>query len=269
MENEPNMNYLANKPLRFSANRYEEWMQGQCISQGSSSAVITAEIIGSQIHFRIENADNLRIIKEAYYNLADDSADLGSRIQYVKSDIQFNPNDPIVCHLFYEGRALTYIRFAMTSPDRIIEFYGNYESFDGTEKPVFTMGKPRFKTQFTEELTDLYRSLLKGNTINLAIMDHQFAVVAFCLRKYCALCAINEAPDESIKERIFIDASSIVSQFYPHFGDEALDDARNWFYQILDLAPNAPDVFIEYYYHQLLNGEDFNYQKLFGAFRLH
>ena len=228
MENEPNMNYLANKPLRFSANRYEEWMQGQCISQGSSSAVITAEIIGSQIHFRIENADNLRIIKEAYYNLADDSADLGSRIQYVKSDIQFNPNDPIVCHLFYEGRALTYIRFAMTSPDRIIEFYGNYES-----------------------------------------MDHQFAVVAFCLRKYCALCAINEAPDESIKERIFIDASSVVSQFYPHFGDEALDDARNWFYQILDLAPNAPDVFIEYYYHQLLNGEDFNYQKLFGAFRLH
>ena len=262
------MNYLANKPLKFNADRYEEWMQGQCISQGASSAVITAEIIGSQIHFRIENADDLRIAEGVFYNLADDSSDLGSRIQYVKSDT-LNPIDPIVCHLFYEGRTLTYIRFAMTSPDRIIEFYGKYESFDSTEKPALEMGRPHFKPQFKEELADLYRSLLKRNTINLAIIDHQFAVVAFSLRKYCALYAINEAPDETVKERIFIDASSVVSQFYPYFVDEALDDARKWFYQILNLAPNAPDVLIEYYYHQLLNGVNFNYPKIFAAFHLH
>lgn len=263
------MHFIANKPLVFNADKYEEWMSCRRISQGNTSAIITAIIKENQIHFKIDNADFLNMSKEATFGLASESSDLGGRIQYIKSCNLVNLVDPIICHIFYEGKRLSCIRFAMTSPDRIIEFYGKLSSIDGTVWPVFSMGRPRFKSIFSEEISDLYRLLLKGNTVNLTIMDHQFAVVAFCLKKYCALRAMADDPDGGMKERVFTDASSIVSQFYPHFADEAIDDARNWFFQIADMESNASESFIDYYYGQLSNGEDINYPRLFHAFQLH
>ena len=46
---------------------------------------------------------------------------------------------------------------------------------------------PSFKRDFIDELADQYRKLLKENTVSLAIIDHQFACVAFSLKKFISL----------------------------------------------------------------------------------
>ena len=48
---------------------------------------------------------------------------LSDRIQYIRQS-DFNPIEPVVCHIFTKDDELNCIRFAMTNPDRIIEFYG-------------------------------------------------------------------------------------------------------------------------------------------------
>ena len=49
---------------------------------------------------------------------------LQDRIQYIHNTSDYNPIVPIVCNLFYKGGTMEYVRFAMTNPDRLVEFYG-------------------------------------------------------------------------------------------------------------------------------------------------
>lgn len=111
--------------FRFVANRYEEWQGGRCISRGAIDTEIVAEVSGDTIHFDLDDIADLRILQSFDFYCGDiDSADLGDRIQYSYATSDFNPIVPMVCHLFYSGNRIEYVRFAMTNPDRLIEFYG-------------------------------------------------------------------------------------------------------------------------------------------------
>lgn len=265
------MNYLANKPLRFFANRYEEWSAGMCISKGPIDAEIIATISGKKIDFSIKGADSLRMWNEVSYDFANDSGDLGDRIQYFDGSLggSEDPTAPIVCHVFHENRTISYIRFAMSFPDRIIEFYGKLMSFNGIDRPDGMTGEhiPPMKKFIIDGIADQYRAILKENTVNPAIIDHQMACVAFSLRQYFSLLSMEKDVNGQLKEQVFKDTSSIISQFFPSFQNETLDDARNWFRQIAS-NPIHADIFLDYYYGTITSGQTVNCGEILRAFNL-
>lgn len=252
------MNFLSNKSFVFLADKYEEWMNGACVSQGPLSAKITAEASENDIRFNIEGADSLRMKKQGSYALIKENGpswDMGTRLQYFNPYfVKEDPLELILVHVFYEGRKISYVRFAMSYPDRIIEFYGKTISFNKLVMPEVTPGKRlSFKNQFIDGIADQYRQLLKENTVTLAIVDHQMACVACSLKLYYSLLAMTEDPDGKLKDLVFTDNSSTISAFYPIFGDEALDIAKSWFNQLVD-SPGKADVFLNYYFGQLEAG---------------
>lgn len=267
------MNYLANKSLRFIADRFEEWSGGMCISQGPINAEITATADKNGVRFEVIGADNLRMCKHASFAPISEggmSMDMGTRLQYFNPAFsEGDPLDLIVCHVFYEGRTISYIRFAMSFPDRIIEFYGNTVSFDGIDRPIVTSGQryPSFKKLFIDDLADHYRLLLKENSVSIAIVDHQLACVAFCIKKYLAFLAMDNDCDGLLRDQIFKDVSSIISEFYPLFGDKSLDSPRNWFRQLIANPINA-EAFMEYYYTCLNTGQHIDGWQIQNKFRL-
>lgn len=141
----------------FQANRYEEWQSGRCISQGKISTEIVAEVNGNDIYFELSDIGNLRIPTSFEFEiLGEDFCILSDRIQYVNNTSDFNPITPIVCHIFYSGDMVQYVRFAMTNPDRLIEFYGtlvcrNQPSLGGHNKKV----QPETRSSATQILREL------------------------------------------------------------------------------------------------------------------
>lgn len=114
--------------FRFIANRYEEWQACRCISSGQIDTTIIAVVKGDYIHFTLEDKEDLRILSSFSLHCKEPHATvLFDRVQYVQATHDMNPIVPIVCHLFYDGDEIKYVRFAMTNPDRLIEFYGKME----------------------------------------------------------------------------------------------------------------------------------------------
>lgn len=111
-----------NKSFRFKANRFEEWQAGRCISKGEIDTQILAVDNGSVLSFTLEYTRELRITRSFEFDKMN-SRILRDKIQYVRSS-DFNPKEPVVCHLFVKDDGLRCVRFAMTNPDRLIEFYG-------------------------------------------------------------------------------------------------------------------------------------------------
>ena len=258
------MNTLVNKSFKFVSDRYEEWMAGTCISEGSLSALITVTVKGEEVNVSLEGADEIRIDKEISFASIGfgSSVDLGDKLQYLNPNfIMSDPVCPVLFHVFYTGGEINFLRFAMTFPDRIIEFYGNVVSFDGMDKLDINKGRiPSFKRDFIDELADQYRKLLKENTVSLAIIDHQFACVAFSLKKYISLKAMYNNAEEALKDQIFKDTFSNISEFYPIFRNEAMDIARSWFDQLLK-AHNT-ESFLDYYYGQLELGNSIDVYRI-------
>lgn len=111
--------------FKFVANRYEEWQGGRCISRGAISTEIVAEVYSNEIHFELDDIGNIKMLKSFDFEIYDENyCILPDRIQYSHPTSDFNPIVPIVCHLFSKGATIDYVRFAMTNPDRIVEFYG-------------------------------------------------------------------------------------------------------------------------------------------------
>src|SRR5574344_65378 len=115
------MSSIYKKNFIFDACRYEEWQSGCCISKGSIDTRIVVEVNGNTIHFELNNIANLGILTSFDFESSDVLSD---RIQYTHSTMDMNPVVPIVCHLFFRGEIVACVRFAMTNPDRLIEFYG-------------------------------------------------------------------------------------------------------------------------------------------------
>lgn len=117
------MKRIFKKSFRFVAERYEEWQQGCCLSRGAIQTDIIAEASSNDIRVELNGIENLRIFKTSKYEFGG-SCILPDRIQYAHGSSDMNPLDPLVFQLFFQGDTLSYVRFAMTNPDRIIEFYG-------------------------------------------------------------------------------------------------------------------------------------------------
>ncbi len=116
---------LFKKNFVFNAFRYEEWQDGRCLSQGQIDTTIIAEVYDGVIHFELDDVGGLRIQKRFSFTANEPSIDLVGRLQYIHATSDMNPIVPIVCHVFKKGEDdIEYVRFAMTNPDRIIEFYG-------------------------------------------------------------------------------------------------------------------------------------------------
>ena len=267
------MNFLSNKSIQFVADRFEEWMGGQCVSQGPSGAIIKLTATTNNIEVVVEGADSLRMHKTAMFSPISDSSisiDLGDRLQYLNpSFVQNDPLEPILCHVFYNVRTIHYIRFAMSSPDRIIEFYGKTVNFDGIPRFEYSSGQriPSLKSSFLDDIANQYRLLLKENTVTLAIIDHQLACVAFALNRYFTLNAMVKDEKDELKDQVFKDVSSIISQYYPIFGNEAMDIARNWYNQCA-ANPNNTESFLQYYFGQLQAGKSIDGFKVQHLFQL-
>lgn len=107
----------------FVADRYEEWQAQRCINQGPIDTTIIAEVDGDNIHFELDEIQHLRIIKSFDFEISNNCV-LSDRVQYTHSTFDLNPIIPMVCHIFYRGDNIEYVRFAMTNPNRLIEFYG-------------------------------------------------------------------------------------------------------------------------------------------------
>ena len=121
------MERFYKKDFTFRATHYEEWQGGFCINQGPISTLILANVDDSKIRFQLKGIDYLEIYEYVEMELLP-SCILYDRIQYSKGSCQWDPNDPMVCHLFIRNGHINCVRFAMTAPDRIIEFYGQEES---------------------------------------------------------------------------------------------------------------------------------------------
>lgn len=120
------MDTIFRSNFRFIATRYEEWQAGRCINEGRIEAEITAEVKNDEIiRFKIDDADDLRILKDFEFELLHPHSEaLPNRVQYTHATNDFNPIVPMVCHIFHNNNKIEYVRFAMTNPDRLIEFYG-------------------------------------------------------------------------------------------------------------------------------------------------
>ena len=125
---------------------------------------------------------------------------------------------------------------------------------------------PSFKRDFIDELADQYRKLLKENTVSLAIIDHQFACVAFSLKKYISLKEKNNNNEEALKNQIFKDTFSIISEFYRIFDNKAMIIARSWFDQLL--RANNTESFLDYYFGQLEQGNAIDVYRIQHTYHL-
>lgn len=118
---------IFKKDVSYKTNRYEEWQAGRCINQGEIKLIINSRMDGEKIIFSIAGTHQLYIPNEFDFNIFESCILNDGRIQYVKAHgSTINSQIPIVCHLFIEQSKIQYIRFAMTNPDRIIEFYGTH-----------------------------------------------------------------------------------------------------------------------------------------------
>lgn len=116
--------YFYRCNFRYIATRYEEWQAGHRISSGPISTEIVAKTSGDKIYFTLDEVNGIRLAKSFVFDaMGESSCVLPDRIQY-SHQTDFNPVIPVVCHIFYTGTNMDYIRFAMTNPDRIVEFYG-------------------------------------------------------------------------------------------------------------------------------------------------
>lgn len=125
---------------------------------------------------------------------------------------------------------------------------------------------PSFKRDFIDELADQYRKLLKENTVSLAIIDHQFACVAFSLKKYISLKEKYNNNEEALKNQIFKDTFSIISEFYRIFANKAMIIARSWFDQLL--RANNTESFLDYYFGQLEQGNAIDVYRIQHTYHL-
>ena len=131
----------------FVAKRYEEWQGGQCISQGPIDTRIVAEVNGDKIYFNLDEILQLRILKSFEFETTGFCV-LSDRVQYAYETSDFNPIVPMICNIFYKGDNIEYVRFAMTNPDRLIEFYGYMEQLG---QPSTGLSKKSIKHTATAE----------------------------------------------------------------------------------------------------------------------
>ena len=114
---------MYNQGFSYHVERFEEWQACSLVSSGQ--IVFDLHIIKSVdvLSVEIPHAEKFRMQKSASFSLVT-SYMLSDRLQYTSPNIDFDATQPIVLQVFVKGGELHCVRFAMTNPDRIVEFYG-------------------------------------------------------------------------------------------------------------------------------------------------
>ena len=100
-------------------------MNGRCYNKGVFETDIVAEATKRDIRFYISDVGSFNMNDSAVFEFGDEITELIlDRIVYNHFISQPDPLVPIECQLFRDGAGISCIRFTMTSPLRIIEFYG-------------------------------------------------------------------------------------------------------------------------------------------------
>lgn len=147
------MNSIYQKSFVFEASHYEEYQSGRCVKQGAIECTIKAHKMFFSPYNFLDGADyneleskvggldidggmtfsisgNLPVGINAKFNLPIIEEDdvLPDRVQYgrLTNRAWKDYKEPVVCNIFNIFNNMKCIRFAMTSPLRIIEFYGEF-----------------------------------------------------------------------------------------------------------------------------------------------
>ena len=149
------MSSIYKKSFVFEANRFEEYQSGKCVGQGTIECSIKARMMGFSPYDPFSMAGYNELVSKVggadidggmsftlsgdipsgintKFNLPIIEADdvLPDRVQYgrLTNRAWRDYKEPVVCNIFNN---MTCIRFAMTSPLRIIEFYGKFVDVKG------------------------------------------------------------------------------------------------------------------------------------------
>ena len=127
------------------------------------------------------------------------------------------------------------------------------------------------KESFKREIVADYIKLLKENTVNLYIINHQAEMIAFAYKKYRELVDYGFEDTPQFREDIFDLTWTIISEFYPIVGgnvEHAIRDVENIFKAFVEKKLGHPDKYIELYYGALNGNIDINLTDLYAKYCL-
>ena len=128
----------------FEPSRYEEWQGGQKIASGSTTVKIfctfseegnsVVELFTNDLRSKVSDCsfdmavtleDRILLCSNPSQSNADIVATgIISMLFPSSGNIKFyEPNEPVVSSLFFQGRRLVKMSFTMCNPERLIEFY--------------------------------------------------------------------------------------------------------------------------------------------------
>lgn len=156
---------LFKKSISFHVEKYEQWQQGRCTASGQISFDIHLIADATKISVKIPYASKFNMHEKVSFDYIGSDV-LGDRIQYVNApDTSEDPSRPIILHIFVKEEKIEYVRFAMSFPDRIVEFYG-YQIESDISKPS------DFNTATTKSgICDDYKLTFLSSLLNVAACD--------------------------------------------------------------------------------------------------
>ena len=201
-----------NESFNFYSFRYEEWQGGRCISHDSIDTIISfiaPMCYANYVYFVIDRKYSLNIDGEIYFLPEHTSRLIDGRIQYCNKPT-ISPSKPIVCHLLFKNGILNCIRFAMTNPDRIIEFYG--KEYDG---PIWQRVAQR---KFTDEEKDCVKQAM--------VVEGEYGPTGEFILKNGNRCFIQLTSDSTLKIGDSIDLNKVSLFTYRKDGEEDMVKIR-------------------------------------------
>lgn len=196
------------KNIHFIADRYEEWQFGQCISKGPIQTEIIGEVRGNGIHFELDDIGEIQMLKSFDFETFDMHSDiLPDRIQYTHATSDFNPIVPMICHLFYNRQTITYVRFAMTNPDRLVEFYGS----------LISVGEP----VVTQKTTKNSNTIFNSNDVIKELSSYGMMNTGALMERAVDIYNKNADVDSATKARNIVESLKIFIKTYQLNNEES------------------------------------------------
>lgn len=171
------MSIFYKKSFIFHADRYEEWDDEKCISKGSINTEIIAEVIGNNIRFQFDDIGDIKMSIPCIFDIkGKDYCVLPDRIEYKNRAFDGKSSiEPYLCSIFYKKDKIEFLRFAMTYPDRLVEFYGHVSEVGQTGSIGMKPTKEQIRQLINEiskiqkrfsEIADMFDDLHAGIRIN-------------------------------------------------------------------------------------------------------
>ncbi len=193
---------LFKKSISFHVERYEQWQQGRCTDSGKIAFDIHLVAENTKISTTIPFASKFNMHEKVSFDYSGSDI-LADRIQYVNAlGTSEDSSRPIVLHIFVKENRIDYIRFAMSYPDRIVEFYGYQIESDISYPSDVTCKLYKNRKNNDYKITFL-SSLINVATCDGEICDEEMLVIMAYLQR--------EGLSEADLRRVILNPKSISS----------------------------------------------------------